>query len=44
MQRWKTRFEHEGYEGLFDRVMHFGLTCTSNRNKLRPRFPLFFYI
>src|SRR5467141_1660708 len=19
MQRWKTRFEHEGYEGLFDR-------------------------
>src|SRR5215467_6722720 len=20
MQRWKTRFEHEGYEGLFDRA------------------------
>src|ERR671918_798506 len=23
MQRWKTRFEHEGYEGLFDRRVAF---------------------
>jgi transposase len=49
MQRWHTRFEHEGYEGLFDRrrgvpspkwgFTRFDWSASQNRN--HPAFPTF---
>jgi hypothetical protein len=34
LQRWKTRFEHEGYEGLFDRrcCMRLGVNTQTSFN------------
>src|SRR5690349_4528010 len=38
MQRWKTRFEHEGYEGLFDRRRGLPSSKATESDKNR-RFP-----